>query len=185
MLVLAWYGKKNTGKLSYFCPSVHLRKLIQFNWLMWALSPLVSFSETQGHTFVACSHVASLALLLVHHHPADIYLLRLGTEDKAKSISQGTTILVRNRKSKVTKHSYKMKWYILPSIDHTSGDVWGWMDMDRESLGAEREMKNQMRYDTWAKFYGWWTFTDLQEPHLFSKLLTNDDSRFFFLSLSL
>lgn len=56
---------------------------------MWALSPSVSFSETQGHIFVACSHVASLALLLVHHHPTDVYLV--GTEDKAKSVSQGTT----------------------------------------------------------------------------------------------
>lgn len=181
MLVLAWYGKKNTGKLSYFCPSVPLRKLIQFSWLIWALYPSVSFSETQGHIFVACSHVASLALLLVHHHPTNIYLL--GPEDKAKSISQGTTILVRNRKSKQLQNTV-IKWndtsYLLPTT--LVVDVWGWKDMDRESSSAEREMKNQMRYDTWAKFYGWWTFTDLQEPHLFSKLLTNDSSLFFSLS---
>lgn len=144
MLVLAWYGKKNTGKLSYFCPSVPLRKLIQFSWLIWALYPSVSFSETQGHIFVACSHVASLALLLVHHHPTNIYLL--GPEDKAKSISQGTTILVRNRKSKQLQNTV-IKWndtsYLLPTtLVVMCGDGRIWI----ESLRVQRE-KWRIKWD--------------------------------------
>lgn len=178
MLILAWYGKKNTGKLSYFCPSVHLRKLIQFSWLIRGLISSVSFSETQGH-IICCLQPCGFTRFAVSLSSPNKHLL-------TRHWGQGKIFFSRNnysseeqKKQTVTKHSYKMKWHILSSTDHISGYVWGWRDMDRESLGAEREMKNQMRYDTWAKFYGWWTFTDLQEPHLFSKLLTNDSSLFF------
>lgn len=92
----------------------------------------LSFSETQGHIFAAGSHVASLALLLIHHYPTNIYLL--GTKDNAKSIPQWSSILGRDRKSKqLKKHCYKMEWYILSTTDHSDPQVWGWIGVGRES----------------------------------------------------
>lgn len=68
----------------------------------------LSFSETQGHIFAASSRVPSLALLLIHYYPTNIYLL--GTEDNAKSIPQQSSILGRDRKSKqLEKHCYEME----------------------------------------------------------------------------
>lgn len=44
-----------------------------------------------------------------------------------------------------------------------------------EILWLEREKRGNLRWDdTWAEFYGWWTFTDLHKPHLYSQLLTKE-----------
>lgn len=62
--------------------------------------------------------------------------------------------------------------YILFSTGHTIHDTWG--PREQRFFGGKREKRKiHVGYDTWAEFYGWWTFTDLYEPHLYSQLLTD------------